>query len=417
MKEQTKKVKIKFINENQSYTILERDSDSKIGDAIDEFSRQKGIDTNTSLFISNGGIINSSNFNESISTFTNHINNDFLSIMIQSVDKNSIKPGTKSDKSKDDNSKKPISVYQKHKSLIITLSIILVGIIVLAVLLFTVILRKTNAKANSIEISNDDCDIGFDLYQGECIIYAFKLTYDIDYDGQKIQLFNPEKIKSLYAIKIEDAVIDPVSEYNFNKIGNNEVFFYLFENYSISLSYMFENILKMTDFSFNNISINYYNITDMKGMLSNCTSLKEISFYPFIGQNVQDISYLFSYCTSLKYVNFSNFNSNSLKNMNNLFFNCHSLLNLYILNANTKDVSNMSSMFYNCYSLESLSLINFNTQNTRDMSRMFYNCHSLKSLNSRYFNTQSVISMDYMFYNCTSLISLDLSNFNTKSVI
>ena len=260
------------------------------------------------------------------------------------------------------------------------------------------------------------CNIGFDLYKGECIIYAFKIKYLVDYYYEKIKLFNPEKINNLYAIKIEDTVKNPVSEYNFNNIQKNDVYFYLYENSSTSLSNMFENITKIIDFSFNSLSINNFTIINMKGMFSGCTSLKTISFYPFIGQYISDISYLFSYCNSLTSVNLSNFNSNSLKYINNLFYNCSSLINVDISNFNS-DVLNMSSIFYNCELLKSVNLTNFNTQNTIDMSSMFYNCKSLKSINLNNFKIQNVRKLNDMFYNYILLTSLDLINFDTHNVI
>ena len=62
-------------------------------------------------------------------------------------------------------------------------------------------------NSNSIE-ECANCIKGFDLYQGECIIYAFKLTYFVDYYYEKIKLFNPKKIKNIYVLKIEDKVIN-----------------------------------------------------------------------------------------------------------------------------------------------------------------------------------------------------------------
>ena len=105
---------------------------------------------------------------------------------------------------------------------------------------------------------------------------------------------------------------------------------------------MFENITKMVDFSFNSLSINNFIITDMKGMFSNCTSIKAISFYPFYGKYISDISYLFSHCSSLTSINLSTFNSSSLKSINNLFYNCSSLINVDISNFYIYNVSNMS---------------------------------------------------------------------------
>ena len=53
-------------------------------------------------------------------------------------------------------------------------------------------------------------------------------------------------------MKVDNKIIEPKSEFYFDNVGKNKVYFYLKENNSISLSEMFDHCNKMLYFSFNN---------------------------------------------------------------------------------------------------------------------------------------------------------------------
>ena len=213
---------------------------------------------------------------------------------------------------------------------------------------------KCNMTSSSEECTN--CEKGFELYNGLCIKYTFSATYRVEYFSELIQLFNPKKTKSIYAMKVDDVLINPIAEYKLNKVEKDIVYFYFLENYPISLSYFFEGITKLIDFSFNkdslnndnNFYINIFNITNMKGMFSGCSSLTTIVFDQFNGHNVNDISYLFYGCDSLKSIDMKNFNSTNVVKMNNCFHGCKSLTSIILSNnIKTNKVTDMSSLFYN----------------------------------------------------------------------
>jgi len=317
----------------------------------------------------------------------------------------------------------------KKLILIIVILVILIIIIVFIVILFKVILKKEDDEGtvdynercssyNKTSLIEEclTCKDGFDLYKGECIPYAFYVIYHVDYYFELVQLFNHNKKADLLAMKIDNNIINPESELNFESIGNKTVYFYINETNPISLSYMFENITKLIDFSFNNNYINNFNIINLKGMFSGCRNLKKISFGQFRGDGVTDISYLFSCCDALLTASFSKFNPKNLEKMNNLFYNCSSLNNVDLSSVNTKNVINMSMLFYNCKSINSLVFSNFDTQNLIDISMMFYNCTSLEGINTKHFITKNVINLSGLFYNCNSLKSLDITNFDTHNV-
>ena len=288
------------------------------------------------------------------------------------------------------------------------------------------------------------CKEDFDLYEGKCIVYTFSATFDVHFINEKIKIYNNDSYhrSNLYAIKVDNKIISPTTEYNFNSKNQQLVYFYFYENTSISLNNMFYNITRLIYFSFNKNYINNFTIINMNSMFNKCISLKKMFFGSFKGNKVTDISYLFSdcisltsikignfnsslvtsmkylfnNCSSLKYIDLSHLNTNKVTDMSRMLAHCNSLNSLNIHNFKTQNVINMKGMFYNCSSLTSLDLINFNTHNVEKMNYMFYNCKSLVSLNLQNFNTINVVDMDFMFSNCISLISLNIKNFNTENV-
>ena len=133
-----------------------------------------------------------------------------------------------------------------------------------------------------------ECQQGYDLFEGECIVYAFKAIYSAaDYSNKKIKLFNEDKISILYAMKIDHNISLPKSEYNFNNNESCTVYYYLTETNSTSLSYFFKNIKGLIDFSVNDFNIDDYIITNISGMFSGCSRLQHVNFIPFTGKGTK----------------------------------------------------------------------------------------------------------------------------------
>ena len=157
------------------------------------------------------------------------------------------------------------SFCQRHKKSILISSIIAGILIFLIIIILIIVLKKSSKKNtnNKIQESSDDvdnnndsntdnteniaisntpientikpsninderclsysnqqnycekCKDDFDLYGGECIIYTFYIEYDID--NVKMNLYNSEKITGLKAMKIEDKIRGPYSEFLFSK--------------------------------------------------------------------------------------------------------------------------------------------------------------------------------------------------------
>lgn len=148
------------------------------------------------------------------------------------------------------------------------------------------------------------------------------------------------------------------------------------------------------------------NVTTMRSLFYNCSSLTSIDVSHFKTQNVTNMRTMFYQCSNLTNLDVSNFNTQHVTNMYFMFGYCSGLTNLDLSSFDTQNVTNMSFMFSYCYSLTSLDLSSFNTANVTDMRCMFDECHSLTTLDLFGFDTQNVVDMDWMFNNCNSLTSI-----------
>ena len=395
-----KKCKVNFKFKNIS-TSIECEEEDTLIEVCESFAEKNKLKINSLNFIYNNKILDTSKKLKEIET-NEDLNKMLINIYVE--DKKSF--------------------LAKNKKKII---IILIVVIILIIVSIILALKLKNPKIpckneNCLEFKNSGkncecslCKEGFELFKDECIKYKFYAKYIVDYYHEKINIFNSKYKNDLIAIKIDDILMEPNHEAYFNNINKNKVYFYFKEKKEIILSFFFENMNKLIEFSFNkniddNININ------MKGMFNNCNSLTDISLNLSERYKVNDISYLFSNCTSLININISIKNSKEIEDMSSMFLNCTSLKNIYFENLNTQNVKDMSSMFYNCNSLTSLDISNFDTYNVNQLSSMLYNCNSLISLNLRYFNVLNVKDMSNIFYNCHSLLNIDLSNFITEKV-
>lgn len=236
------------------------------------------------------------------------------------------------------------------------------------------------------------CKSGFDLFEGKCIKYAFYAIYHVDYYSELVQLFNPNKSNLIYTMKIGNNITYPNYKHNFDKVEENQVYYYILEEVPISLSYLFADTTKLIYFNFENTYTNLYYITDIEGMFLGCISLRSITFNSFEGKNVINMSHLFSGYTSLQNIDFSNFKPDNLQKMNNLFYGCLILKSIDLSHISTSKVTNISSIFYNCKSLIKVEA-EFDTRNVVDISQMFFNCVLIKSIRTSNYITKNIINM------------------------
>lgn len=162
--------------------------------------------------------------------------------------------------------------------------------------------------------------------------------------------------------------------------------------------------------------LNTSEVTSMRSMFFNCSSLTSIDVSHFDTQNVTSMRTVFYNCSGLTSIDVSHFDTRNVTIMRSMFSGCSSLTSLNVSNFDTRNVTDMSSMFLACSSLTSLDVSSFNTSNVTDMSYLFQDCSNLTTFDLRNFNTQNVTNLSFMFYRCTGLTNVNLSSFNTQSV-
>ena len=160
------------------------------------------------------------------------------------------------------------------------------------------------------------------------------------------------------------------------------------------------------------------NVTNMRYMFANCTSLKSINTKDIITSNVTNMSHMFHNCRDDEFTSLdvSHFNTSKVTDMSSMFDYCLWLKQLDVSNFNTSNVTDMNRMFYSCSALTSLDVSNWDTSNVTDMSYMFYDCNNLTSLDLSNWNTSNVTNMDRMFVDCYGLKYLDVSNWDISNV-
>ena len=144
-------------------------------------------------------------------------------------------------------------------------------------------------------------------------------------------------------------------------------------DYQVSvLAYLFLKVECIESISFKKFKRT--NITDIRGMFSNCSNLKKIDFSNFITDNVISMSCMFYKCTSLTELDLSNFNTDNVIDMKLMFADCINLKKINILNFTTTKLECTFHMFSDCESLQELIFNDFNINNVPEKGFMFLGC-------------------------------------------
>ncbi len=164
---------------------------------------------------------------------------------------------------------------------------------------------------------------------------------------------------------------------------------------------MMKNLTSITGLSY----LNTENVTNMRAMFSNSSSLTSLNLSHFNTAKVTNMYDMFWNCTGLTSLNVSSFNTSNVTTMSYMFGNCSSLTSLDLSSFNTANVKNLGYVFMGCSGLTGLDLSNFNTAKVTSMYYMFRNCSNLKTVYAGSgWTTNAVTSSTQMFYNCTKLV-------------
>ena len=139
----------------------------------------------------------------------------------------------------------------------------------------------------------------------------------------------------------------------------------------------------------------------------------DASFKHFIPTTTKHWFYFLSALTTIE--GLENLNTAAVTDMSGMFSYCSSLKELNVSSFNTSAVKDMSDMFYGCSSLKELNVSSFNTSAVKDMREMFSGCSSLKTIFNS--NTWRCEKSENMFKGCTQLkgiVSYDVDKLDVK---
>ena len=253
-------------------------------------------------------------------------------------------------------------------------------------------INKYNIIEGILEINND---------------LLFRSSSDIKLEEVKLYLNNK---------KVNIAKKDKNYIFDVNNLENKKY------QFKIYFSNIIEHIYFYCCHNFHSVDLTYFdtsNITNMQGMFSSCSELKEIKgLNKFNTSKVTDMSAMFEESNKLISLDLTNFDTSNVTDMENMFNCCNALEEIKGLNKfNTSKVTNIQGMFQGCWKLICLDLSNFDTSNAPSLSFMFNYCVKLKEIKGlNKFKTSKVTNMKYMFQGCRVLISLDLTSFDTSNV-
>ena len=216
-------------------------------------------------------------------------------------------------------------------------------------------------------------------------------------------------------------------------------FYNSFKDYMpTSCAYWFDGMTNLTEINMasvrGNTILNTENVTTMRAMFNNCTSLTDVDAYRLNTSNVVDMNSMFRNCKALQSLDLgthtvtpdlgkpltviSLFNTYKVRDMYAMFSGCNSLESItFNAGFTTPNVETMRLMFNGCINLVTLDLSHFNTSKVTDMTAMFQRCNSLNVLDISNFNTSKVENMQMMFYLCQNLNEINgISQFDTSNV-
>ncbi len=186
---------------------------------------------------------------------------------------------------------------------------------------------------------------------------------------------------------------------------------------------LFQNALRMTSFSMENIDTN--NVNSMVCMFAGCSSLQSIDLSKLNTSNVATMQQMFAECSSLQILDLSSFNVAKVLNMNEMFQFVTAKLILTGWKIRGNDVMSLAShgaalLFDDCSSSEIIAN-DWDVSNVNNFSGLFSNCSSLETLNISGWNFSTGCVARGFFAGCTSLSNVtgmnewNLSNFNLNA--
>ena len=197
--------------------------------------------------------------------------------------------------------------------------------------------------------------------------------------GQKIKLFNPDKI----GLKEDDYIIE-INDKNNNlrnlKSLNTENGFYIpnesgnlgikikFKSFLSNFNEIFKDNNELIKVDLSNFEMK--NIKNMNSSFSGCSNLNEVNLQGINTNNLLDMSYTFEKCKNLKNINLSPIKSDNIRNTQGIFSQCD--------NLETVDISSFEKVNNDMFEgIKSKPNIIVNQKISVTISNIFYNMFNI----------------------------------------
>ena len=132
-------------------------------------------------------------------------------------------------------------------------------------------------------------------------------------------------------------------------------------------------------------------VNDMSDMFNYCGSLTSLDLSSWDFSNVINTSYMFCDCTNLYDLYINNYNDSwNISNMCGMFSYCSSLSSIDLSYWYTYNLQDTSYMFFECSNLYELYLNNFDMSQVWSTDEMFYGCSNLQVLHLDYCSYETV---------------------------
>lgn len=157
--------------------------------------------------------------------------------------------------------------------------------------------------------------------------------------------------------------------------------------------------------------LDYSGISNAEGMFYKCTGIKEIT--NAVGfTNVTNVKEMFTNCTSIVRADLRGFSFNKLTAGNRMFYSCTGLTEVDIsgLTNNDGKLQNLAYMFSGCSKLSSIIANGTKLYVTTHVGYMFQNCSSLVNLDLSWLYTTYNLMTESMFQGCSKLQKIDIRN-------
>lgn len=165
-------------------------------------------------------------------------------------------------------------------------------------------------------------------------------------------------------------------------------------------------------------SCSSYDGTTLQSLFSGFSKLTDISGIDNLNtDNVTSMRLMFNECSSLTTLDLHTFNTAKVTNMSLMFYHCSGLTSLLVGSFNTANVTNMLQMFDGCSSLAKLNLSEWNTAKVTYMTSMFQGCSALVTIFvGPEWNTDAVTYSDNMFYGCSNIRGINGTTYDSSKM-